>query len=443
MDPGLTIAPGSMGRQRPTIFRGRAIMRLDRRRWTLGLAVSDDCRTVRGAAIAAYGSGFEARLQVAVVAHAAVPLESRKLFRQLARARTATSQARRLDCAMSAVLAAELADVQAAVVRELMAREPLLRDNALLMGIHDPGLWYDDGGHRAYLGLCDGCRLAELTGLNVLDAFPARDLAQGGQGGPLLAAGYWMLAHDVDRPRAILHLGPTTRCTYLPAARDASGIGRIVACDIGAGTQLFDLLAGDEAAPAGPDRHGPLAAQGRLRVEYLDAWLSNPGVKVPAYLWHPHGIDQRTVAAAILQRVQAGALTRADALCTAIHWVAQAIAERLGQSLPLSPRLAEIVLTGRGRHNRLLIDTLGRLLPDVKLLAEPDIPLPAGSLDPASAAVLAQLFLEQVPGNQTAVSGAQVPRVLGRLTPGAPQNWLRLVREMARHQPVVTLRTAI
>ena len=43
------------------------------------------------------------------------------------------------------------------------------------------------------------------------------------------------------------------------------------------------------------------------------------------------------------------------------------------------------------------------------------------SLPPACTALLALFHLDQVPGNVRSVTGAEVPRVLGRLTPGSPR----------------------
>ena len=45
--------------------------------------------------------------------------------------------------------------------------------------------------------------------------------------------------------------------------------------------------------------------------------------------------------------------------------------------------------------------------------------------------------LDQTPACPTAITGARTPRVLGRLTPGSPQAWQRLLHEMAGHQPAV------
>jgi hypothetical protein len=59
-------------------------------------------------------------------------------------------------------------------------------------------------------------------------------------------------------------------------------------------------------------------------------------------------------------------------------------------------------------------------------------------------ALLGLLHLDQIPANATGITGARIPRVLGRLTPGSLTNWNRLVRELANARPsVVALRSAM
>ncbi|MDI9443817.1 MAG: anhydro-N-acetylmuramic acid kinase, partial [Planctomycetota bacterium] len=53
------------------------------------------------------------------------------------------------------------------------------------------------------------------------------------------------------------------------------------------------------------------------------------------------------------------------------------------------------------------------------------------ALAPAAAAILALLHLDQVPANVAGITGAEVPRILGRLTPGGPQAWQRLLAACA------------
>jgi hypothetical protein len=43
-------------------------------------------------------------------------------------------------------------------------------------------------------------------------------------------------------------------------------------------------------------------------------------------------------------------------------------------------------------------------------------------------ALLAMFHIDGVAANATTITGANAPRVLGRLTPGSPQNWQRLLQ---------------
>ena len=98
------------------------------------------------------------------------------------------------------LLAAELAEFGATVVGDLCARWPQLERRMLAIGMTEPGIWgRTRGGLVGYLPLVDAGRLADLTGLNVIDAFPARDLAQEGAGGPLDPMPDWLLLHHASK----------------------------------------------------------------------------------------------------------------------------------------------------------------------------------------------------------------------------------------------------
>ena len=54
------------------------------------------------------------------------------------------------------------------------------------------------------------------------------------------------------------------------------------------------------------------------------------------------------------------------------------------------------------------------------------------------------LYLDSIPANATAITGTETPRILGRLTPGSPQNWQRLLQLYTGSVPVVRpLRSAV
>ena len=106
--------------------------------------------------------------------------------------------------------------------------------------------------------------------------------------------------------------------------------------------------------------------------------------------------------------------------------------------------MREIILTGGGQQNGMLLGELVGRLPEISIRRMADFGLASEVLGPASVALMALLHLDQVPANHPAVTGAETCRVLGRLTPGSPQSWQRLMEEFTTARPEVRpLRSAI
>ena len=136
----------------------------------------------------------------------------------------------------------------------------------------------DRAGHP---GWCDAARVAELTGLNVLDVFPAGDLAQGGRGGPLKPFPVAAAAAARLQPRAA---GPRPHHPPdLPPGHTSDRAAAAVrAFEAGPGTARPDLLAyrlsnGEHAFDPG----GRMAAQGRRLGPLMDRWLPDPRPHTP------------------------------------------------------------------------------------------------------------------------------------------------------------------
>jgi 1,6-anhydro-N-acetylmuramate kinase len=212
-----------------------------RKRWMIGLAVSSGCRRLHAALVGSEGTGLSSRAQVLADRTWPVPPELTRLFARLRRGR----QRSPTDAAL---LAAQLAECQAILLDEFSAQIAPVWDRILAVAVDDPGLWRHEQGLIGYVGLCDAARLAELSGLNVLDAFAARDLAQDGLGRPLSPIPHWILLHDLQKNRVLLQIGRSTRLTYLPASRDASGAARVLHCKVEVETaseHSADALAAD------------------------------------------------------------------------------------------------------------------------------------------------------------------------------------------------------
>lgn len=341
-------------------------------------------------------------------------------------------------------LGGDMADHAVALVRKFQALEAF--DGVLAIGVHDPGFWHiANGVPQARIHLCDAARLAEATGLTVVDDFPSRDLASGGRGGPLDAVPQWLLLGHPQHPRLVVDLGRTVRMVYLPARQPAANVRWISARQVGPGMGLLDALTrrlteGRQTFDPG----GRLAVQGQQIPELLEELFTASCYQSDAPGWHPYGVAADDfVDMAVAAAIRSG-WTMRDLLCTATHLVAESIARAVHVYADGQAPVSELVLTGGGQHNGLLLHEIGRRSRSFQLIRVQDLGVPSDHLDAACVATLALLHLDQVPQTHTAISGCSVPRVLGRLTPGSPKNWLELIRTLHDNRPgTMSLRSAI
>jgi anhydro-N-acetylmuramic acid kinase len=192
----------------------------ERRRFFVGVAVNPQCTFATAGIVAASGRGLDARFEVSTHQIEEVPREVTALYESLSR----STAARPTD---ATVLASQLAEVQASALNRLAAMEHDAWPRVLAAGVIDPGLWRRDVNPPDYVSLCDSTRLAELVGLNVVDAFPARDITLDGRGEPLDALPQWLLLHHPLANRLVVQLQPLARTLLLPASRDESGANHI------------------------------------------------------------------------------------------------------------------------------------------------------------------------------------------------------------------------
>ena len=406
-------------------------------RWLIGVEVSPDCDRLAAALVAAVGRGIDLRVEVADVSVAPVAPETTALFSQLTRPGLVSTDSDFAGRITS--LSAQLAEAEALVVGNLIARSETGPSQLLAVGVHDPGLWsYGKALSGGYLGLCDAARLAELTQANVIDAFPARDVARGGQGGPITALAEWILLKDPKRNRVLLDLGRTVRMSYLPCDSIHHAAARILSFEVGPGMRMLDQLTQRLTGGEHPyDPGGRMAVQGRRIDELQEHWLADPYFRRPLPRWQPRGVrPERFLLDAVQMAVDSGWSVR-DMLCTATHFLAETIALAVRRCLPRDAVIGEILLTGGGQHNGMLLQEIAVRLPNVPIVRMSSFGATGEALGPACVALLALFHLDEVPANHSAVTGTEAPRVLGRLTPGSPQSWKRLLAELAGTAPSV------
>ena len=92
-----------------------------------------------------------------------------------------------------------------------------------------------------------------------------------------------------------------------------------------------------------------------------------------------------------------------DLLCTATHLIAESVALALRKSLPDDAAVDEILVTGGGRHNGMLLRKLAQWT-EVSLTPLDETDIAAEVLGAASVALLAMLHFDGVAANGTGMT---------------------------------------
>ena len=262
--------------------------------------------------------------------------------------------------------------------------------------------------HRPEAGLTwqigDGARLAEITGIDVVNDFRRRDIAAGGQGAPLVPLFQRALARDQPRPLALLNIGGVANVTWLGPN------GELVAFDTGPGCALLDEWA-ERCTGARYDRDGALARAGHPEEAVLARWLG------AGYFGRspPKSLDRRSFT---LDPVSG--LSAADGAATLAAFTARAAA--LGARHFPRPALRWLV-TGGGRRNGAILAALRAALSGVAVEPVEVVGWPGDALEAYAFGYLAvrsvcglPLTVPETTGARYAVTGGALHRA-GR-TPG-------------------------
>jgi anhydro-N-acetylmuramic acid kinase len=289
----------------------------------------------------------------------------------------------------------DLALRHAEAVRALLKGSDVTPD---LIGFHGHTLWHDPkAGVTVQAG--DPALLARELGIPVVADLRQADVAAGGEGAPLVPIYHAALAEGLDRPLAVLNIGGVANVTWI----GKRGPKDLIAFDTGPGNgPLDDWVARHTGEPC--DRDGRLAATGSLDEVRLLRLMDHPYFARPA----PKSLDRKDFdhVPAIVQ-----GLSPEDGATTLTAFIVAAVV----QSATHFPRLpVRWVVTGGGRHNRVLMDTLAGWL------GAPVQPVEAvgwngDALEAQAFAFLAARHRRNLPITFPGTTGAPEPMTGGRL----------------------------
>ncbi|MEU5339812.1 anhydro-N-acetylmuramic acid kinase [Streptomyces sp. NPDC020766] len=324
---------------------------------------------------------------------------------------------------------------QAFAAAALRADRELCDGRAELVASHGQTVyhWTDGGQVRGTLQLGQPAWIAEATGLPVVADFRPRDIAAGGQGAPLVSLFDLLWLRGRPGSPVALNLGGIANLT----APDGT------AFDTGPAGALIDAAVRHFTGRA-YDTDGALAARGNVHEPLLRRLLDEPYYALPApkttgkELFHrdyllaalaaPADPDvptarattapPGTAAAAAAATTPAapadiGTLAHQDVIATLTRLTARTVADAVR-----SVHATEVVASGGGTRNPVLMAMLAEELPGVPLHTSDALGLPSAAKEAYAFAVLGFLTLHGLAGTDPRSTGARHASVLGSVTPG-------------------------
>ncbi|MGV9253091.1 anhydro-N-acetylmuramic acid kinase [Streptomyces sp. NPDC003697] len=267
--------------------------------------------------------------------------------------------------------------------------------------------WVRDGTVRGTLQLGRPAWIAEATGLPVVSDLRSADVAAGGQGAPLVGLTDTLLLRDLPGTPAALNLGGIANVTVLAPGAEP------LAFDTGPANALLDAAVRHFTGGAcAYDEDGRRAAAGRTSPELLRVLLDDPYYRRPA----PKSTGKEHFHLPYLRRALDAAPTAApdDVLATLTRLTAVTVADACR-----AHAVTELVVSGGGARNPVLMRMIAEELPGVPLRPSDDLGLPSAAKEALAFAVLGFLTVHGLPGVLPSATGARRAAVLGSITPGS------------------------
>jgi len=290
----------------------------------------------------------------------------------------------------------ELTLLHAEAVQRLLESAAVPRERVAVLGFHGQTILHDPLRRRTWQ-IGDGALLAERVGIDVVNDFRSRDVAEGGHGAPLAPLFHALLARDLEKPLAVLNLGGVANVTWI----GPGGPEDIVAFDTGPGNALIDDWAMRHTGRP-LDRDGTLARAGRIDPAALERLLAHEYFRLPA----PKSLDRDAFDVKRLAHLGA-----ADGAATLVAFTAGAAA-RAAERFPAPP--LRWLVAGGGRRNPALMAALAERLMQPVAAVEA-VGWDGDALEAQAFAYLAVRSLAGLPLSLPSTTGARRPTTGGRL----------------------------
>ena len=315
--------------------------------------------------------------------------------------------------------------------------------NIALIGSHGQTIFHQ--GHPVpYLGrptastlqIGEAAIIAARTGITTIADFRPADMAQAGQGAPLVPYADYVLYRHKKLGRVSLNLGGIANITVIPANATPS---QVFAFDTGPANMLIDALV--EHFTKGRrrfDKNARLAQQGRSIPALLDELMRDPYLKLAPPKSTGREYYGRTYLEKLLRLGRRHRAKPNDLIRAATIFTALSIVDALNRFVLPKHKIHQLIVSGGGSKNPLLLAQLSAALNQVgaqhvapqarkmsaigkiEVLPSSAFGIPEDAKESLAFAVLAYETFHHRPSNLPSATGARRPAILGKISYAPP-----------------------
>lgn len=277
-------------------------------------------------------------------------------------------------------------------------------------GIHGQTVWHEIEGYKINhkimmfsLQLINAPLIANRTSIPVIFDFRNADIANGGEGAPLVPI-FDSAFFASNQERALINIGGISNITYL-----SKNIEKSIAFDCGPGNTWIDIIMQDYFGESF-DFDGKSASIGKINEELLNNLQKLPFLKqVP-----PKSTGKELFSKDVLFKfiAQSEIEEKYDILATISYFTAFCINDSIKRFIPDTE---EILISGGGAKNSFIVNCIKDELPNIKILDFKDFNLDPDFKESLAFAYLAYLNYNNIIPEFKHFTGAYKNSVLGSI----------------------------
>ncbi|WAS04010.1 anhydro-N-acetylmuramic acid kinase [Gloeomargaritales cyanobacterium VI4D9] len=279
-----------------------------------------------------------------------------------------------------------------------------------LIGSHGQTVYHEHQNMTLQLG--EVAFLAAAFGCPVVSDFRIHDVAVGGSGAPLIPYVDARLFSDLQRPVLALNLGGIANVTLVAHGQVPT------AFDCGPANMVLDELASlFSRGQMRVDQDGVWAAQGQVRPDWLDDLMAHPFIHQSP----PKSAGREQFGSPFVQELvnhtnPGSAHSWYDLFATVTRFTAMAIFYHYERWIQPEQPVTEVIVSGGGVHNPVLMRELTQIFHPIPVSTSANYGVNPDSKEALAFAILASERIDHKPTNIPAVTGAERPVLLGKIT---------------------------